>query len=143
MKAYLAGGWFSPEQEEEHTRIYNILKPRLEVFNPKLAGIVGNNSTQDRMTNVLCGNLKAIDESQIVVVITDRKDMGTIWEAGYAYACKKPIIYYCETLGDRPFNLMLAKTGLVARNEDELMTLLSKIDTYEFKSYHDYTGTIE
>ena len=129
MKAYLAGGWFSPEQEEEHTRIYNILKPRLEVFNPKLAGIVGNNSTQDRMTNVLCGNLKAIDESQIVVVITDRKDMGTIWEAGYAYGIKKPVIYYAETLGDNKFNLMLAQSCRDVYTSQKEVTFGSLIDS--------------
>ena len=26
LKIYLAGGWFTPEQEEEHTRIYNNIK---------------------------------------------------------------------------------------------------------------------
>lgn len=34
MKIYFAGGWFSPAQEEEHTRIGNFLERRknLEVF---------------------------------------------------------------------------------------------------------------
>ena len=40
MKIYFAGGWFSPAQEEEHTRIGNFLERRknLEVFNPRTAG---------------------------------------------------------------------------------------------------------
>lgn len=144
IKLYFAGGWFNPEQEEEHTRIYNLIKDKFDVFNPKLAGIVSTSDTVDRMTNILFGNLNALDECQAVVAITDRKDIGTIWETGYAYAMRKPIIYYCETLGDKPFNLMLARTGLVARNEEELLKLLNDEETFKFhKSTSQYEGEIE
>jgi len=142
-KIYLAGGWFSPEQEEEHTRIYNLIKDEYEVFNPKLASLVKPDSTQDKMTQTFLGNLDAIQNADIVLVITDRKDMGTIWEAGYAYANQKPIVYYAETLGNRSFNLMLAKTGCVAINEIQLLFELSNKDNYKFNAVHDYNGTIE
>lgn len=142
-KIYLAGGWFSPEQEEEHTRIYNLIKDEYDVFNPKLASLVKPDSTQDKMTQTLLGNLDAIQNADIVLVITDRKDMGTIWEAGYAYANRKPIVYYAETLGSRSFNLMLAKTGCVAINEIQLLFELSNNSNYKFNAVHDYNGTIE
>lgn len=142
-KIYLAGGWFSPEQEEEHTRIYNLIKDEYDVFNPRLASLVKPNATQDKMTQTLLGNLEAIRNADIVLVITDRKDMGTIWEAGYAYANQKPIVYYAETLGSMSFNLMLAKTGCVATNEVQLLFELSNEENYSFKAVHDYTGTIE
>ena len=143
-KIYLAGGWFSPEQEEEHTRIYNVIKDEYDVFNPKLASLVKPDSTQDSMTQTLLGNLDAIQNADIVLVITDRKDMGTIWEAGYAYSNQKPIVYYAETLGDRPFNLMLAKTGQVARNEIQLIFALADKSSYEFQEVvHQYVGGVE
>lgn len=143
-KIYFAGGWFNPAQEEEHTRIYNVIKDKFDVFNPKVAGIVDDTTTGDHMVNILLGNVNAINESQLVVAITDRKDMGTIWETGYAYASKKPIIYYCETLGNAPFNLMLAKTGLVARNEEELLKLLEDDASWFFHAYREqYKGAIE
>lgn len=142
-KIYLAGGWFSPEQEEEHTRIYNLIKDEYEVFNPKLASLVKPDSTQDKMTQTLLGNLDAIQNADIVLVISDRKDMGTIWEAGYAYANQKPIVYYAETLGNRSFNLMLAKTGRVAINEIQLLFELSNKENYNFNAVHDYNGAIE
>ena len=143
-KIYFAGGWFNPEQEEEHTRVYNCIKDKFDVFNPKIAGIVDTSTTGDKMVNILLGNLNALNECQMAVVITDRKDMGTIWESGYAYGMKKPMIYYCETLGDKPFNLMLAKTGLVARNEKELLALLEDEESWKFRGYREqYKGAIE
>lgn len=143
-KIYFAGGWFNPQQAEEHERVYDALKQKYDVFNPKIAGIVDSSTTGDHMVNILLGNLNAIKESQLVVVITDGKDMGTIWESGYAYGNAKPIIYYCETLGDKPFNLMLAKTGRVAKSINELLELLNDDTSWQFKNYcEQYKGTVE
>ena len=67
--------------------------------------------------------------------------MGTIWEAGVAYQSKKPIIYYAETLGDKPFNLMLAMTGKVAKNENELLMLLNQ--DLKFEKVNNFEGKVE
>ena len=145
-KLYFAGGWFNPEQEEEHTRIGNFLKSlkKFDVFNPRIAGGDFKPGLEtDHMTQVLMNNINAILESDIVVAITDYKDMGTLWECGFAYANNKPIIYYCETLGDKPFNLMLAKTGRVAKNLDELKELLEDEQSFVFSKIHSYEGIIE
>lgn len=142
-KIYLAGGWFSPEQEEEHSRIYELLKDDYDVFNPKLESFVTPDAKEDMMTLTLLGNLRAIKDADLVVAITDRKDMGTIWECGYAYSIQKPIIYYAETLGQNPFNLMLAKTGTVALNEIQLLERLGN-GSWTFQEIHnDYAGDIE
>lgn len=143
-KIYLAGGWFTPEMEEEHTRIYNLIKDKFNVFNPKLASLITKDSTADEMTQTLIGNIDNIVDSDLVLVIYDRKDVGTIWEAGCAYAFEKPILYYAETLGDKPFNLMLAKTGNFAKNEDELLKKLDNVSTFMYKDiYNDYKGDVE
>ena len=113
-KIYYAGGWFTPEMEEEHTRIYNLIKDKFKVFNPKLESLITKDSTDDDMNKTLLQNIYGIESADYVVVIYDRKDTGTIWESGYAYANHKPIIYYAETLNGKPFNLMLAKTGYFA-----------------------------
>ena len=56
-----------------------------------------------------------------VFAVTDGKDMGTIWEAGYAYGIDKPVLYYAETLGNNQFNLMLAESGKdVFLSQDEV-----------------------
>lgn len=143
-KVYLAGGWFTPEMEEEHTRIYELIKDKFDVFNPKLESLITKDSTKDDMTQTLLGNIRAIENADLVLVIYDRKDTGTIWEAGCAYANKKPILYYAETLGDKPFNLMLAKTGRFAANMLELSGKLEDVETFEFKDVaDDFEGDVE
>lgn len=146
LKIYLAGGWFTPEQDELHTRIANKLNCCIEfdVFNPRKEGeIIKGITTNDKMSKILIGNIEAIQNSDVVVVIYDYKDVGTIWEAGFAYANKKPIIYYSETNGAKPFNLMLAKTGRYSTSIDELLAKL-KFDKHEFKNvYNEYSGEIE
>ena len=145
-KIYFAGGWFNPAQEEEHTRIGSFLEKyfQFNIFNPRKAGgdfKVGKET--NHMTQVLLNNCKELDEADLVVAITDHKDMGTLWECGYAYAKKKTIIYYCETLGNKLFNLMLAKTGKVARNITELKNLLIDESTFAFHPVHSFEGLVE
>ena len=143
-KIYLAGGWFTPEQEEEHTRIYELLKNDYDVFNPKLESLVTPNSTEDFMSQTLIGNIEGIKNADLVVVIYDYKDTGTIWEAGCAYANKKPIMYYAETLGEKKFNLMLAKTGNFTDNMAALACALQDESTWQYKDvYNSYKGSVE
>lgn len=143
MKIYLAGGWFTPEQEEEHSRIYEALTERTdyEIFNPRIAGEIDASTNDEKMSKILIGNIEAIRSSDVVVVIYDGKDTGTIWEAGYAYALKKPIIYYAEKPTTK-VNLMLAKTGEFVSDEDDLIATLAA--ELPFKDvYNSYEGEIE
>lgn len=145
LKIYLAGGWFTPEQNELHTKLANTLNiSEFDVFNPRKEGeIIKGITTNDKMSKILIGNINAIQNSDVVVVIYDYKDTGTIWEAGFAYANKKPIIYYSETNGTKPFNLMLAKTGNYVTNTNDLLYQL-KFNKHEFKDvYNEYKGEIE
>lgn len=143
-KLYLAGGWFTPEQEEEHTRLYKLLteKTNLNVFNPRLEGEIDKFTSKNDMDDILLGNCFNLDTANVVLVIYDGKDTGTIWEAGYAYAKSKPIIYYAEKLNGKKFNLMLAKTGYFASNEEELLKLLNSDLKYS-DIYDSYKGVIE
>ena len=143
-KIYLAGGWFTPEMEEEHTMVYNAIKDDFNVFNPKLESLVDKNSTNDHMIQTLIGNVENIKSADLVLVIYDYKDTGTIWEAGFAYANKKPIIYYAEKLNGKPFNLMLAKTGNFVDNIESLVTMLNTESAFKYKDvYNSYVGRIE
>ena len=143
-KIYLAGGWFSPEQEEQHTRIYNLIKDKFDVFNPRIKGEIDGSTTHDKMGKILIGNIEGIKNADMTVVLYDWRDTGTIWEAGFSYASKKPIIYFAEHLNGKPFNLMLAKTGRFASNEEELIKLLEDEISWTFKDvYNDFKGEIE
>ena len=94
-------------------------------------------------------NVNAIIDCDIIFAVTDEKDMGTIWESGFAYSLKmyseklgikeKKIVYYCETLGSGVFNLMLARSG------DLVIVNFEDVDKIEqmLESGHDYSGRIE
>ena len=143
-KIYLAGGWFTPEQDEQHTRIYNLIKNDFDVFNPRIKGEIDNGTSNDKISSILIGNIEGIQNADLTVVLYDYRDTGTIWEAGFSYASKKPIIYFAEHLNGRPFNLMLAKTGRFAANEQDLVKLLNDESSWTFKNvYNDFKGVIE
>jgi hypothetical protein len=112
---YLAGPFFSPKQVE----VVETLKALLEKY---------GHTVFSPMDECLCppdaDDKRAIKKCDAILVITDGKDMGTIFEAGAAYQLQlsreddqtepriKPMIYYfAQTLGDKPFNLMLAQSG--------------------------------
>lgn len=141
-KIYLAGGWFSPEAEERHSRLYNLLKDKYDVFNPR----VESDQTHVKLNadEILQKNIEGMTSVDIIVAIYDGKDTGTIWETGFSYANKKPLIYYSETLNGKPFNLMLARTGNFAANEEELLALLEDEKSYQYKNvFASYQGEIE
>lgn len=143
-KIYYAGGWFTPEQEEQHTRVYNTIKDSYKVFNPKLESLVKPGCTDDFMSQTLVGNIEGIKDADLVVVLYDYRDVGTIWEAGCAYANKKPIVYFAEHLNGKPFNLMLAKTGYFASSTEELAKLLEDDATWTYKDvYSNFKGDIQ
>lgn len=143
-KIYYAGGWFSPEQEEQHTRIYECIKNKYQVFNPKLESLIKPGCSDDFMSQTLKGNIEGIQNADLVIVLYDYRDTGTLWESGFSYASHKPIIYFAEHLNGKPFNLMLAKTGRFASSEKELLELLEDDKTWTFKDvYNDFKGDVE
>ena len=151
-KIYFASPWFTPEQEEREERLKAKLRSLgFDVWSPKEQAVCGTFSDKETRNKIFNGNCDAISQSDIVFAITDGKDMGTIWEAGYAYgfneaceltgASKIIIVYYCETLGDGKFNLMLAESGNIVitkfEDVDKLPALL------EANEGMDYVGKIE
>lgn len=117
---YLAGPWFTPEQKERLEDVHDrILISGLKVFSPKDENlfVLGASTPQ----KILQGNVNAIDSCKGIVVITDGKDVGTIWEAGYAYAKSKPILYVWLTHeSHQKFNIMLAASGIAIHSLSDL-----------------------
>ena len=118
---YFASPFFTPEQIEREERMISHLRQLgFTVFSPKENCNLGSKSSQEDRQKTFLENCQAIKKSRGVFAVTDGKDMGTIWEAGYAYGINKPVIYFAETLGDNQFNLMLAQSGkdvFVSQNE--------------------------
>ena len=109
---YFASPFFRESQVEREESLKSSLRTLgYKVYSPKEACFLPSDSSLSDRKSTFEENCEAIRHSRAVFAITDDKDMGTIWEAGYAYGIKKPIIYFAETLGKNQFNLMLACSG--------------------------------
>ncbi len=129
---YIAAGWFTPEMESAIKDIkmalhgYKVFSPR-EDTNPEFG-----------WDAVFTKNIENLKDCDMVVASTIGKDMGTLFECGYAHSLGKSIIYYAPGLeGD--FNLMLAKSAhRVCITFEELQE--AAMAGFEYK---EYIGEIE
>lgn len=116
VKVYLASGWFNPVQAEELSHLEEIFDERsdfIELASPRRIFICPPDAPKSVQDETFDGNLHHIKTADFLLVNTRDKDIGTIWEAGYAYAHNKPIVYFCAGLPEgAKFNLMLARSGI-------------------------------
>ncbi len=131
-KIYLASGWFNPTQDAELTQLEKIFDDRAESFDlasPRRIFICPPDATKEVQDETFTGNLHHIETSDFLLVNTRDKDIGTIWEAGYAHAFKRPIVYFCAGLPPgAKFNLMLARSGIkVCTTFEQLEDYLDRI----------------
>lgn len=124
-RLYFAGPWFDERSKQlydacvkiasicdEHTP-YDIFFPR-EQINPK-------------PSDAFVKNVSSLQAADLVVALVSRKDCGTSWEIGMAYALNKPVILlgYDESTFLSHTNVMLAFTGSCATIK-ELARILCK-----------------
>lgn len=110
IKVYVAGGWFTPEQEEALDSMLRACKlAEVDFYSPRDDGLYVPGVTDPK--DVFQENLKQILLSDIVIASTEGKDMGTVWECGYAYGISKPVAYFYPNRRGK-FNLMLAQSGV-------------------------------
>ncbi len=148
MKIYLASGWFNPTQAEELTNLENIFDQRKDFFelaSPRRIFVCPPNASQEVQNETFHGNLRHIQQSDFLLVNTRDKDIGTIWEAGYAHAYGKPIVYFCAGLPEgAKFNLMLAKSGIkVCTSLNELEDYLDRVISLQELINEPYDKSIE
>jgi nucleoside 2-deoxyribosyltransferase len=118
-KVYIAAPFFNPTQLERVELVKNVLREQgIEYFSPKDESMFKQG---DDPAEILKLNCAAIDMAPYVIVITDDKDVGTIWEAGYAYAKGKKILYvWLGWTPEMKFNIMLAASGIAVHSYDDL-----------------------
>lgn len=132
---YLASPFFNEDQIEREERIKSLLRTYgYKVYSPREHGVVGNLSDSVAVQETFNSNVEAINNSKKVLAITDRKDMGTIWEAGYAYGKGIPIVYYAETLGNNPFNIMLSESGIGIYTDQKKFEDACKMNRFDRKA---------
>lgn len=136
VRVYFASPWFNAEQAEREDRVKKKLRELgFDVWSPKDNCVCSPSADEKMRKNVFLDNCSNINLADVVFAITDGKDMGTIWEAGYAYGLnasrnENPIkvVYYCETLGPNgQFNLMLAQSGDIVITKFEELDKLPEL----------------
>lgn len=142
--AYIASGWFSEAQEKSRQEVLAACKEvGIVVYSPKEEAICAADAGHNTREDIFSSNITAIRDSTFVIVNTQDKDMGTIFEAGVAYALAKPIIYYASGLKGN-FNLMLAESGkAVATTPEQLVTHIKHLLAHNFIYKVPYNGHIE
>ncbi len=150
IKIYLAGGWFSPKQDEILTALETelLIAGNLHVHSPRKVDKLetGEKFTKDVRQRVFLGNLKAIDNCDLIIASTEGKDMGTIFESGYAFAKGKPIVYVFIAPEGTNFNLMLSESGKsVIMSIDKFKLFVEELskDGLACLSNYEYNGVIE
>lgn len=149
---YFASPFFNEEQVEREERLKKKLRELgFLVWSPKENCNCPPDASDELRQEVFYSNTNAMVMCDIIFVVTDGKDMGSIWEAGFVCGwnefCgyfttsyrEKKVVYYCETLGSGQFNLMLAQSG------DVVITEFGQLDKLEelLQSGNKYVGQIE
>jgi len=127
-RIYLAAPLFS-----ECERAYNLSIARnlrnnfFDVFLPQEAGDDSHTRDKEEQSRIFSENLKALENSDIIVAVIDGADAdsGTAWEMGYAYAQKKQVIalrtdFRRAGMYER-VNLMLEESTKIVTNTLELL----------------------
>ena len=148
MKVYLASGWFNPTQAAELSKLEEVFDNRssfFELASPRRIFICPPDAPKSVQDETFDGNLHHIKTADFLLVNTRDKDIGTIWEAGYAFAFGKPIIYFCAGLPEgAKFNLMLARSGVkVCTSFEQLEEYVDRVINTGELPFEPYDKDIE
>ena len=111
--AYLAAGFFNDKQNEALQQVIDVCETLgLKTYEPRRDSVqIGKNPTEEERQLNFDMNLDAILKSRFVIASTEGKDMGTIFEVGFAYANHIPVFGFAPFIPEgMPFNLMLAQS---------------------------------
>lgn len=151
IKLYLASPWFNEEQDEREKRVKNRLRELgFEVFSPREEVTLTSNASEFDQQEAFEKDVNGIIDSDAVFAITNGKDMGTIWECGFACGFsylssdtqKIPVIYFAENLNG-PFNLMLARSGILTYTNLNDVTYKEIEEALKSGYGRSYKGEIE
>jgi nucleoside 2-deoxyribosyltransferase len=130
--AYLASPWFDNNALALHNAVAtidSILGDRnnYKIYYPK-------NHNEATPEDTFNSNVSALNACDIVIALISRKDVGTAWEIGYAYALGKKIylVTYDEDCFRSKTNLMLAYTGKCFTIDKLAKFLTSDLDSVDY-----------
>lgn len=127
LYVYIAAPFFNETQIRRLEFVKEILEDKqIPFFSPKDESLFMPGITTPE--EVFASNMSALDKTTLLVCITDDKDTGTIFEAGYCSAKNIPIIYLWTTAqSGQKFNIMLAASGSVCTSYTQLRDALEDV----------------
>jgi nucleoside 2-deoxyribosyltransferase len=141
MKIYICSGFFNENQNNKLAAMLKVCKQlKLDIYSPRddFLYVPGKTDPQE----VFEENLKQIKQSDMLLISTADKDMGTLWETGYAYAMNIPLVFYFSDKG--VFNLMLSQSArAVLTSDKELSDYLRVVKDTNLIPRIPYKGDIE
>lgn len=141
MEIYICSGFFNENQNKKLAIMLETCKRlKLNVYSPRddFLYVPGKTDPQE----VFEENLKQIKQSDMLLVSTADKDMGTLWETGYAYALDIPLVFFYPDVGT--FNLMLSQSArAVLASAKELFDYLQLVKDTNSIPKIPYKGDIE
>lgn len=131
---YLASGWFNEEEESCRQDILEALNTcGISYFSPKDEVEVKTGASQEELRAAFDADVNFIKSCDFVVASTAGKDLGTLFEIGFAYAEHVPTIIYFRAPESVPVNLMLACSAYrVCKTKEELINTLNELKESKF-----------
>ena len=140
MKCYIASPFFNNLQLEEVEQIKKILEElSIDYYSPKDFFILKPEASIEEQNKVVDSNIQEILNCDFMICNTNNKDMGSIFESGYAYCKNIPIIYFNSQFPK--FNVMLARSGVFCCNTFKQLrqSIINFCNNYS----QNYEGLIE
>jgi nucleoside 2-deoxyribosyltransferase len=124
---YIAAPFFNDAQTRRVETVKEILETKFfRYFSPKDESTFIPGVTPPE--EIYHANVHALRKTELLVCITDDKDTGTIFEAGWCASHDTPIIYLWTTAKPgQKFNIMLAASGSVCKSYSQLEDALEDI----------------
>ena len=112
FQAYIAGPFFTPEHRDLIDDIRACCKiTDITACSPKDEMMFDKDKPDP--DGILKWNAERIVTSDLVIALTNGRDVGTMFECGFAYARKIPILYvWTDREEGQKFNIMLAASGV-------------------------------
>ena len=146
MRFYIAAPFFNERQIEIVEEVKEILDYHgATYFSPKDDCLFENGKGMDS-SDVFKTNCAEIEDCDAMIVITDDGDMGTIWEAGYAFGIQKENVIYAwiDFVEGAKFNLMLAHGATITvKGIKELSDEIFLAVRSGSVAKEDYSGELE
>ena len=146
MKFYIAAPFFNKTQIEKVEVIKEMLTAKgFDYFSPKDDCLFENDKGMDS-ESIFRTNINEIDRCDGIIVVTDDKDPGSVFEAGYAYGSSIDNIVYIwvDHIEGANFNLMLAHSAdATALGYEELHSILNAAKNLGYVPKREYTGRME